>query len=360
MDTIFLLFSALSQIRLPGTADGIRFSRAFLDAWKSVEPLDGQYFNEGALRLSGVANAGTPFGNLHKVEKKHRPGHGANSARVRRIGGGFCAAGRVNIPFNRGFAGKRVERAAGDAHVDKNCPLPHHVGRDKVCFPGCADDDVRLSGKVGQVVRAGMTERDSGVDIATSEKKAERPSRRDAAANDDNVFPVKAHTRPSQKMQDASRRARQAPPLLAGKRQNEVSEARRAQAVDIFCRVDAREDGLLVDSRGQRQLDDVSRAGRVRVECINGCANFLLGSVCWQRAINRANANLPAITLFAGNVFARSDVIADKERAESGVDSALREGRDTTAQILLHLGCARSPVDSQCCHPSPVFFPSSL
>jgi hypothetical protein len=107
------------------------------------------------------------------------------------------------------------------------------------------------------------------------------------------------------------------------------------QAVGVLGRVDELEHRVLVDARRERQLHDVARDGRIRVEALDRGPHVGLGGVGREVDADRLDAHLRAVAVLAGDVRAGSRVVAHEERAEAGDEALLAQGADPHGQLGL-------------------------
>ena len=113
------------------------------------------------LRLSSrrffLCEAAHAFGRCYGVVQEHGDGHGTNAARDGCDGARFFADGLIID-----IADEAITRFFGfvvyavDANIDDDCAILYHVGCDGVGMSRHHDEDIRLTGEVPEVARAGM------------------------------------------------------------------------------------------------------------------------------------------------------------------------------------------------------------
>ena len=140
---------------------------------------------------------------------------------------------------------------------------------------------------------------------------------------------------------DRARRARQG--RVDGTRapQDEAPEVHRVQTVRVLRGVDTLQNGVRVDPARQRQLHDVARAGRVRVELINRSLHLFLRGVGRQVHTDRLSADFRTVTVLTGDVGDGPGVLAHEDRAETRDDPGLAQTINAFLQLRLDRGSCR-------------------
>ena len=110
------------------------------------------------------------------------------------------------------------------------------------------------------------------------------------------------------------------------------------QAVGVLARVDALEDRIGVDPARQRQLNDVTGAGRVGVEGVHGGLDPRLRGGLRQVDADGGDADLGAVGVLAGDVPDAPRVLADEHGAQPGRRAPLAQSGDAPGQLGLDRG----------------------
>ena len=125
------------------------------------------------------------------------------------------------------------------------------------------------------------------------------------------------------------------------------------QTVRVLVRVDPLEGGVLVEVLRQRQLHDVSGAGRVCIQVVDCLVELFGGDVGRQVLADGGDPEFGAVVVFAADVGLRARVVADEDRAESGGDprgpqfvhAGLEVGEDLVAGgFSIQYGCAHGAI----------------
>ncbi|OIQ84184.1 hypothetical protein GALL_339870 [mine drainage metagenome] len=127
------------------------------------------------------------------------------------------------------------------------------------------------------------------------------------------------------------------------------------QAVGVLRGVDQLEDPLGVDPARKRELHDVPRAARIRVELLHGGLDVGLARIRGEVDADRGDPDLGAVPVLARDVRAAPGVVAHQDRAETRHDAAGSQRGDPLSQLRLDRGGGRRPVEDpsrHCCSPA--------
>jgi hypothetical protein len=198
----------------------------------------------------------------------------------------------------------------------------------------------------GEILGSGVAQGDGRVLRAPRQKQPKRPAHGDAAANHGHLSAGDLHAEPPQQHHDAVRRARQRAVLA----EHQFAQVHRMQAVSVLLRVHQVQHALLVQARGQRELHDVARAGRILVELEHRLFHLRLGGVGRQVTADRRDPDLGAVPVLARHVGVAARVVADEDRAKPGHDAPRRQRCHPLLQVRPHLRRCRLAVQNRCAH----------
>jgi hypothetical protein len=162
------------------------------------------------------------------------------------------------------------------------------------------------------------------------------------SSDDHDLRALDLHAVAAQEGEDAVRGAGQRGGLV----EDEAAEVHRVEAVGVLVRVHQFEDAVLVDALGERELDDVTGAGRVLVQFPYDRLDLLLGGGGGQFALDGRDAHLRAVPVLACDVLLAAGVVPDQDRAEAGRDALLLQRRHAGGQIGLDRGCGGLAIEN--------------
>ena len=136
-----------------------------------------------------------------------------------------------------------------------------------------------------------------------------------------------------EEFEDARGRAGQREVDVPADAQDEAPEVDGVQAVGVLGGVDRLQKGGFLDAGRQRQLDDVSGAGRVGVQAVDGARDVLLGGGGREVDAYGGDADLGAVAVLAGHVGDRAGVLPHEHRSEAGGRAAFGEPGDAGREL---------------------------
>lgn len=122
------------------------------------------------------------------------------------------------------------------------------------------------------------------------------------------------------------------------------------QAIGVFTWIHALKHEVLIDAFGQWQLNDVTRARWVSVESGNMLEDQVLGCVGGQIYPDRFNADLFAVTVFAGDIRMTAWVITDQHSSQARGDPSSTQRVNAGAKFVFDLSRDGFAVKNRCRH----------
>jgi hypothetical protein len=197
-----------------------------------------------------------------------------------------------------------------------------------------------------------VSERDRRIHPLVRQQQAERAADGEAATDHDHVPAGDRHVVAPQHLEEAGGSAGQGRVKVAADPEHEPAEVGRVQPVGILGRIHQLEHRVLVDARGQWQLDDVAGHGQVLIKAKNGGPHLVFGRLRRKIHPDRLDAELDTVAMLTGHVGERSRIAAHKQCAETGMDAAGLERGDAADELVLDCRRGGDTVHAYCGHCS--------
>jgi len=97
-------------------------------------------------------------------------------------------------------------------------------------------------------------------------------------------------------------------------------------------------------------LDDVSGAGRVRIQVRDYCFQLVLAGGVWQLYLDGGDPHFRAVPMLAADVRAAARIITDEHRPETGYETVVGERCYSISQLALNRCRQGLAVENPCRH----------
>ena len=287
-------------------------------------------------------------GGSGDVVEEHGDGHGADASGDGGDGGGDLLDGfeiYVSDESVASFSCGVVDSI--DSDVDDGGAGLDHVGGDGVGPTGCGDQDVGGLGDGWEVVGFGVADGDGSVGALAllGEHRGERHADESGASDDDDVFAGGVGAAAHEQLLDAVRRGGQE--ALAALQ--DASLICGMQAVDVFERIDAVEQGVGIDAFGQGQLEDDAVHVGVGVEQLDAVADAALGDQRVGIGVDAVDDDFDAGflsgALLAAHVGGGGGIVADEQDGQMREQAIEDHVVDLAGERLSDAGRNRGAVD---------------
>ena len=231
--------------------------------------------------------------------------------------------------------------------VDDDGALLHPRPLHQLGLPDGSHQDVGARDLAGQVDGSRVSDRDGGVRL--EEHHRHRLTDDVGAADDEGPQALRIATRRGQEPHDAGRRA--------GPRSRESDRERahvvRVEAVRVLARIDRLEHGPLLDAFRQRELDQDSVDGLVRVQPGHEGKQLRLCRGRGKVVLDGTESHLLAVLALAADVDCGGGIVAHAHHGEPGHDPAPSEFIHAARDLGADLRCDCLAVDDLThVHPS--------